>query len=240
MKKIAFILLALVFAAGVTGTASALTIDQTKSVTATGSVAGVTSLAVDVTSIAYGEGATDRYPTAPKIKLTYSSNYNPWKIMVSTNNTTIPMQADDGLYAKGGLVTGTGTSAHTAACKWVTKIGTSSTTPALPTATAYNYVKDIRDEDDPATGGGQDESWAAALAGGYPVIAFGDASGNGYCIDPTNSAPGDFQYTGDAITEASGVAVYIAAGFATNFVDPAIKASAGSYATTFVFDLIHE
>ena len=139
MRRILSTLMVLVFAVAFTGTVAALTIDQTQSVSATATVTGSTSLSADVSSIAYGTSSTDKYPTTPansKIKLTYSSNYNPWKIMVATNNTQIPLGGTtNGLYAKGGLVTGSGPY-NVVACKWVTKIGTNTTVPSIPTATA--------------------------------------------------------------------------------------------------------
>ena len=139
------------------------------------------------------------------------------------------------------MLAGAGPSQNLVACKWVAKVGTNTIVPALPTATTYNFVKDKRDEDDPATGA-SDESWTSAFAGGYANIASGDSSGNGNCVDPqdTSIVDGDGLYVGDAVTPASGIAAYIAAGVGTNFVSPAAPAGAGSYSGTFYFDLYHE
>ncbi|MDD5423441.1 MAG: hypothetical protein PHT32_08535, partial [Candidatus Omnitrophica bacterium] len=91
--KIAYVLMALAFVVSATVAEAAITVDRTATVTASGALAGSTSLSADVASISYGTNTTDRFATAPKIKLTYTSNYNPWKIMVSTNNTQIPLKA---------------------------------------------------------------------------------------------------------------------------------------------------
>ncbi len=210
--------------------------DRTASVAASGSITGTTSMSVSPLTITYGTTSANAYPTVPstnKIVITYSSNYNPWKMMVYTNNTQVPLStATDGRFAKGGLATADGKAV--VPVKWVAKIGTNATAPALPTATTYNFVKDKRDEDDPATGTA-DESWTAAMAGGYPNIAYG-GPGGGFCVDPTVPTT----YQGDAVTASTGVALYLAAGWGTSFVTPSAPAGAGSYSTNFVIELYHE
>lgn len=223
-------------------TAQAATIDKTVSVTASASITGSTSLSADATAFTYGTTNADAFPTAPtskRVVLTYSSNYNPWKIAVYTNNTQIPLQAvTNGMYAKGGLVAGSGPYS-TVPLKWVAK-NPASTAPvasAINFQTSYNFVKDKRDEDDPATTV-DDESWSVSFAGGYPNVAWGPIpGGGGVCVDPTNSAAGPNQYRGDAINGT--VAVYIASLFSTGGVTPASPASAGSYSGTIYFDLYH-
>ena len=244
MKKIEVILsvavLALVFFAA---SAYAVTVDKTVSVTAGGTITGSTALSVSPASIAFGTTSADSFPTNPsnaKVVITYSSNYNPWQIRVYTNNTQVPNKAGDttgyGRYAKGGLATADGKAV--VSCKWVAKTGTNTTVPAVPTgANLYNFIKDIRDEDDPSTAS-TDESWTAAQTAGYPNIAYGDATG-GHCVDPSNTTSGPTQYQGDAVTPTSGVAVYIAAQWATGGMSPADPAGAGTYNSNINFDLYH-
>lgn len=236
MRTLGVVFLAVMLVVVCSVSAEAAVTDRTASVAASGSITGTTSMSVSPLTIAYGNTSTNSYPNTPannKIVITYSSNYNPWKMMVYTNNTQVPNNAlPDGRYAKGGLATTDGKAV--VPVKWVAKIGTNATVPALPTATTYNYVKDKRDEDDPATTGTQDESWAAAFAGGYPNIAYG-GPGGGFCVDPTVSG-----FQGDAVTAASGVALYLAAGWSTSFATPSAPAGAGAYSTNFVIELYHE
>jgi hypothetical protein len=225
--------------------AEAAATDKTVSIVASGTVSASTSMSIAPASITFGTTSADAYPTVPannKVVISYTSNYNPWKIMVYTNNTQVNdynLDTKKGSYAKGGLVSGTGDTASVVPCKWISKVGTSTVIPALPTpASLHNYIKDKRDMDDPATSS-IDESWAAGFATGYQNVAFGDTRG-GYCVDPTNSAVGPNQYKGDAVTPASGIAVYIDAMFGTTGQTPAIPAGAGIYSTTIYFDLYHE
>jgi hypothetical protein len=204
MKTLGIILTAIILAAVCSVNAHAVPVtDKTVSISATGSITGTTALSIVPTSIVYGNTAADAYPNTPannKVVITYASNYNPWKMMVYTNNTQVPLKADasgNGRYAKGGLATADGKSV--VPCKWVAKIGTNAVVPTMPTAASlHNFVKDKRDEDDPATAT-NDESWTAAFTGGYPNIAYG-GPGGGFCVDPTNSTPGPTQYQGDAVT----------------------------------------
>lgn len=231
-------------------TAQAAVTDKTVSVTATASIAGSTSLSADVPSLTYGTTNADAFPTAPvskRVVLTYSSNYNPWKIDVYTDNTQIPLKSADatnGMYAKGGLVTGTGPSYVVLPLKWVAKAPASAApvASAINFQTAYNFVKDKRDEDDPLTvpvgSNLNDESWAGSFNVGYPNVAWGPVPGaGGVCVDPTNAAPGPNQFRGDTVNGS--VAVYIAGLFATGGVTPAVPASAGDYSGTIYFDLYH-
>ena len=241
MKKLTLLTIVIVIAmlVGYCVTSEAATVDQTATVAATATVSGSTTLSVTPTTIAYGTSSTDKYPTTPttgKVVLTYSSNYNPWKIDIYTDNTAVPLFAQaGGKYSKGGLLSGTAPNQNLVPCKWVAKIGTNTTAPTVPTAATYNFVKDERDEDDSATSA-YDESWATGFAGGYPNIAYGSSTGAGFCVDPTNSP----SFQGDAVTAASGISVYIAGMFATSGVSPAVPAAGGSYATNFKFDLYHE
>jgi hypothetical protein len=216
--------------------------DKTVSVTASATISGTTSLTANATAFTYGTTSADAFPTVPASKnvvLTYASNYNPWKIDVYTNNTQIPLQAvTNGMYAKGGLVAGSGPYS-VVPLKWIAKNPAS----AIPTITAttfqtsYNFVKDIRDEDDPVTTT-TNESWASSFAGGYPNVAWGPVvGGGGVCVDPTNSAAGPNQYRGEAISGT--VAIYVAGLFSTGGVTPASPASAGVYGGTIYFDLYH-
>ena len=216
--------------------------DKTVSVTASATIIGVTSLTADATAFTYGTTGSDAFPTIPtskRVVLTYGSNYNPWKIDIYTNNTQIPLQAaTNGMYAKGGLVSGSGPYS-TVPLKWVAK-APASAAPVAATInfqTSYNFVKDIRDEDDPGTAV-DNESWSVAFAGGYPNVAWGPVvGGGGVCVDPTNTTPGPNQYKGEAISGS--VAVYVAGLFGTGGVTPASPASAGSYSGTIYFDLYH-
>ena len=218
--------------------------DKTVSVSAGVNITGTTSLSVSPASIMFGTYSADAFPTDPldkKIVITYSSNYNPWKIAIYTNNTQVKKYADDpeeGRYAKGGLATASGS--NIIPCKWISKVGTNTVVPTVPTKTsAHNYIIDKRDEDDPATVTNPDgtlakEDWASAFAVGYANIAFGDATG-GFCVDPTNTTPSDpkNKYKGDAVSGS--IAVYIAGLFGTGGAT-----SAGDYSSSIYFDLYHE
>lgn len=256
MKKISFLITILAFVAvlAMTASANAAVVDKTASVSASGIVVGVTSLSVTSGStLTYATTTADAYPTAPtskKVVLNYTSNYNPWKIAIYTNNTQVPNYGvdttgdgvADGRYAKGGLATSNGL--NTVPCKWVAKIGTSTTVPSVPAYGTYNFVKDWRDEDDPLTLDDpgtpeveNDESWVAAFAQGYANIAYGDSTGAGVCVDPANPPT----YRGDEIPSTThSISVYIAGLFGTSGMNPAIPAAAASYSTTFYFDLYHE
>ncbi len=229
---------------------NAFAIDQSVSVSATASIGGVTSMSVLPTSIVYGTTNIDAYPTTPadnKVVVTYASNYNPWKISIATNNTQVPdhlVEGDDGRYSKGGLATVDGL--QVIPNRWFAKNPTSGTTvPAATALGAYNFVKDKRDQDDPATVDNpgtpdiveNNESWAAAFADGYANIAYGNAGG-GVCIDPANTTAGPTQYQGDAVDGA--IAVYLAGYFGTMAATPPIPATAGDYTTSYIFDLYHE
>lgn len=246
MKIIAIALVAALCVVSYTSAEAAA--DKTVSVTASGSIAAVTSLAVTPSSITFGTTNADAYPTTPadsKIKIDYSSNYNPWKIRVYTNNvqvTNYDPLTKKGIIAKGGLANGSsgtpGSGTAVVPCKWVAKVGTSSSAPTLSVyKAAANFVKDLRDQDDPITAT-EDESYAAADAAGYTNVAYGGPAG-GFCVDPLNLTK-DHEYEGDAITPTTGIAVYMIGLWGTSGMTPAIPASAGSYSTTFVFDLYHE
>ena len=236
MKTLGIVLTVLLLVVACFYVTAEATTDRTVTVGASGSVTAVTSLTVAPATISYTTTTVDSYSAVPKILITYSSNYNPWNIMVYTNNTQVPMWTlTTGSYSKGGLATSTGSAV--VACKWVAKTGSNTVTPAVPAYNAYNFVKDKRDEDDPATTT-QNESWGTAFTQGYPNIAFGDTTG-GFCVDPTNSAVGPNQYKGDPITGGVGIALYVAALWGTGGVSPAVPAGAGSYSTTFTVELYH-
>ena len=66
---------------------------ETASVTATASIGGVATLNIAPANIEFGTTNVDAFPTDPvdkKIVLTYTSNYDPWKTAVYTNNTQVP------------------------------------------------------------------------------------------------------------------------------------------------------
>lgn len=239
MKRYTIFILMVIIAVVFCANAQAATVDKTSSVSAGVTIVGSTSLSVAPSTITFGTYSTDAFPTTPadsKIVITYNSNFNPWKVRVYTNNTQVLNKVGDttgfGKYAKGGLATADGH--NVIPCKWVAKIGSNTTIPTVPSFTsAYNFVKDIRDEDDPSTAA-QDESWTAAQAAGYANIAFGTGPGAaGNCVDPTNSAPGPNQYKGDAVNGS--VAVYLAGLFGTGG-----GTSAGTYSSNIYFDLYHE
>ena len=159
MKKYTLALIIIVAAVFSFTIAAYATTDKTVSVTASASITGTTSLSADATAFTYGTTNADALPTSPasqRVVLTYTSNYNPWKIDVYTNNTqvhTVASDATNGQYAKGGLVAGSAAPYAIVPMKWIAK-NPSSATPnlsAINFVTAYNFVKDIRDEDDPAT-----------------------------------------------------------------------------------------
>ena len=246
LKATLAILMVIAFGAN----ASAVTVDKTASVSATADIGGVTTMSILPTSIVYGTTSVDAYPTDPtdqKVVITYTSNYDPWKIAISTNNLSVPTKGGGdptgvGRYAKGGLAStpvdhddNTGTpdvSLLVIAGKWFAKDPASGTTLPLATALgAYNFIKDKRDEDDPDTTPA-DESWATAFADGYANIAYGNAGG-GVCVDPTKT-----DYEGDPVDGS--IAVYMAGLFGTGGVTPAVPASAGNYSTSFIFELYHE
>jgi len=235
-KLVALIVAVLVVGMGAYAEAAT---DKTVSVSMTASIAGVTSMSVSPSTMAFASTGADAFATTPtggKIVITYASNYNPWKIDIYTNNTQVPKMSVDpvnGKYSKGGLATASGKSV--VACKWVAK-NPASAAPAIGTIGGYNFVKDLNDEDDPITTA-YDESWAVPFAQGYANIAFGSGT-TGYCVDPTKLTPPETKYRGEAITNQ--VAVYVAGLFATGGVTPAVPASAGDYISTLAFDLYHE
>lgn len=243
MKKWALmtVILAVVMCFTIVAKAGAVT-DKTVSVTASASILGVTTLTADATAFTYETTTADAFPTVPgtkRVLLTYASNYNPWKIDVHTNNTQIPLKAVTyGMYAKGGLVAGSGPYSAVP-LKWVAKAPATAIPTGINFQTSYNFVKDIRDEDDPATtGADKNESWTAGFADGYPNVAWGPVvGGGGVCVDPTNTTAGPDQYRGEAISGS--VAVYVAGLFGTGGVSPAVPASAGTYSGTIYFDLYH-
>ncbi|MDP3790724.1 MAG: hypothetical protein Q8R38_01620 [Candidatus Omnitrophota bacterium] len=267
MRKLTLISVALVVVVCFAITAQAATTDKTVSVTASASITGATSLTKDASAFTYGTTNADAFPTVPaskRVVLTYSSNYNPWKIDIYTNNTQIPTKASNptnGSYAKGGLVAGSVAPYNTVPLKWVAKdpVSAAPVASAINFQTSYNFVKDIRDEDDPATNVDNpltpaideisNESWDTpivvggntyngAFTNGYPNVAFGPVvGGGGVCVDPTNTASGPNQYRGDPINGT--IAVYVAGLFTTGGVTPAAPASAGSYSGTIYFDLYH-
>lgn len=261
MKRIIFSLIIILIAALCWISAEAAVTDDTVSVSASGSVTGSADITnVTPTTISYGTNATtDRFPADPadgKIVITYHSNYNPWKIMVYTNNTQVNdynSTTKKGRYSKGGLVSGVGDDALIVPCKWVARDPVLAAPavpsyPASPTDPYYNFVKDKRDQDDPSDDNPltpeveNDSSWSAAFADGYSNVAYGTSSG-GFCVNPLNTTSGH-EYEGDPINGS--VALYIAAGFGTSYAtdssgNPApIPAAAGSYGTNFIIELYHE
>jgi len=250
MKKCTLVMLIIVAAALCFAVTAKAATDNTVSVTASAAITGSTTLTADATAFAYGNPTAtppvppsgDVFPTTPaskRVVLTSASNYNPWKIDIYTNNTQIPLQAEaNGMYAKGGLVAGSGPY-NVVPLKWVAKnpSSTAPTAASINFQTTYNFVKDKRDEDDPATTT-QNESWTQVFTDGYPNVAWGPVSGHsGVCVDPTNTTAGPTQYRGDNIDGS--VAIYVAALFATGGVTPAVPASAGTYSGTIWFDLYH-
>lgn len=231
MKKYIAVVAIAVLSMMVVSHADAVT-DRTVSVTATASVAGATSMSISPTSAVYSTTTADAFATVPtggKITITYASNYNPWKMAISTNNTQVPNAGStDGRYAKGGLATTNGK--NVVACKWVAQ-APATAAPAVPTAATYNFVKDKRDQDDPATPT-DNESWASSFAEGYANIAYGGTTG-GVCVNPTK--PGN---NGDAVTGS--IALYVAGMFGTGGVTPAVPAAAGSYSSAITIELYHE
>jgi hypothetical protein len=245
MKKTYVMLAVLVLAAAFFCLSAEAAADKTVSVTASGTVVGSTSLSVLPVTATFNTAA-DGFPTEPmadkKIVITYTSNYNPWKIMAYTNNTQVENYdavTKTGRYAKGGLATADGKSV--VPCKWVAKAGSNTVVPSVPAWNTYNFVKDKRDEDDPSTVDNpatpdvveNNESWAAAMTAGYPNLAYGDTAG-GFCVDPT--IPVTFK--GDAVSGS--VAVYIAAMFGTSGMETPVPAGAGTYSSPIYFDLYHE
>ena len=257
MKKLrALISMALVMVFSLTQLTYAATIDQTQSVIASATIIGTTSLSLDVATLTYGATGADAFPTIPgtgRVVVTYSSNHTAWKLMTYTDNTVVANYSDNGTpadpsddtgrYAKGGLATTTGSAV--VACKWICQ-DDATAAPAIGSIGSYNFVKDLRDEDDPSTpyndGGtptdpsddtGANESWATGLLTGYPNIAFG-GPGYGFCVDPSAGAP----YTGDAADGT--IALYVAGLFGTGGVTPAAPAAAGTYSSNIYVELLHE
>jgi len=232
--------------------------DQTRFVTATGTVQGSTSLSVLPASIAYGTKSVDSYATTPTITVTYTSNYNPWKIAIWTNNLTVPgwdyVDTSVSRYAKGGLVSpavdhdnNAGTSAvslNVVPCKWAAKKSSAGgITPPNP-ATAgsmdkYNFVVDKRDENDPLTT--WKEAWADSFADGYADIAFGDQTGAGYVVDPNvKPLPANTQVVINGSLEVFIAGMFGTMGGIVGTPNPPKNAPAGPCSTTFGFDLYHE
>lgn len=250
MRTLALSIMALAVIICCTGIDAYAVVDKSVNITASGTIAGVTSLSVSNTTVTYGTTTADSFPTIPSTKavnITYSSNYNGWTMRLYTNNSQVPVNGtmygstNIGRYAKGGLATAAiapSGRVDIVPCKWITKAGTNATAPAVPTAaSAHNFVKDVRDEDDPTTSA-DNESWSSALDAGYPNIAFG-GPGGGWCVDPTNTNA-TTKYKGDAISPSTGIKLYVAAGWRTSFMSPSEPAGAGSYSTKFFVDLVHE
>ena len=247
-KEILIAILAMfaVLALGINAQASVE--DVSKFVTATGTVGSVTTMDLDQSSIDFGTATGDTFPVTPankKIVITYSSNHDPWRIAIHTYNTNVKNFADGGRYAKGGLATADGE--HVVACKWVCQ----DNATAVPNIadinvggeedTGYNFVKDTRDENDPATP--DNESWASAFADAYADIAYGapgNASPYSWCVDPTvyYAVNDPRNYKGDPADGS--IAVYVACLFGTNGMTPPVPAAAGSYSAKIYFMLYHE
>lgn len=244
MKKYGILIatsaLAMVLAFGVN--AHAIPPDDTVWVSASATVkeaADITSIAPD--TISYTTVNANSFPDEGKVVITYTSNYDPWKLRIYTNNTQVPMQAAGGKYQKGGLATADGK--NVAACKWVCQ-DDATAAPNIATIGSYNFIKDLRDEDDPVTpfndGGtpgdpsddtGQNESWDYCVLIGYPNIAFGCPGFDpkySWCVDPSKPEP----YHGENADGTS--AVYIAGMFGT------YPPAAGVYSSKIYFDLYHE
>lgn len=252
MKRWTLLALILAIVVCLAGMAQAATTDKTVSVTASATIEGTTSLSADAAAFTYGTTNADAFPTVPaskRVVLTYSSNYNPWKMDIYTNNAQIPLKAaTNGMYAKGGFVAGSGPYS-VVPLKWVSKNPASAApvASAIDFQTAYNFVKDIRDEDDPELTSNQSwdtpmviggETVPGAFSAGYANVAWGPVPGHsGVCVDPTNATPGENQYKGDTVD--GNIAVYVAGLFATGGVTPASPASAGDYSGTIYFDLYH-
>lgn len=236
MKKIGVLIIAAILAVTFSVEAYAAA-DKTASVSASVTITGSTSMSVAPGTISFGTFNVDAFPTTPadkKIVITYSTNYSPWKIAIYTNNTQVANYdpaTKTGKLSKGGLATADGASI--VPCKWVAKKGDNTVVPTVPTFTSdHNFIKDLRDQDDPSTAG-YNESWASAYADGYANIAYGSGPGSkGVCVDPTNSAAGATQYQGDAVDGS--IAVYVAGLFGTGSV------GAGTYNSNVYFDLYHE
>jgi hypothetical protein len=225
MKKviIAMFAFAVIFSA-----ANAFAADQTASVTATAKITAATSLSVAPSAITFATTSADSFASSP-ITVTYSSNYNPWKLAIYTDNTQVPaFGSTNGRYAKNGLATTDGL--NVIPLKWVAQ-APATEAPSIANIAAYNYVKDKRDEDDLSTvataTASNDESWDGSFAAGYCNIAYGSAA-SGTCVDPTKTP----NYTGDPVTGT--ITVYVAGLFKT------WAGGAGDYATSVGFDLYHE
>lgn len=261
MRTLALSIVALAVIICCTGIDAYAVVDKSVNITASGTIAGVTSLSVSNTTVTYGTTTADSFPTIPSTKavnITYSSNYNGWTMRLYTNNSQVPVNGtmygstNIGRYAKGGLATAAiapSGRVDIVPCKWIAKAGTNATVPPVPnwnptnTTSKYSYVKDVRDEDDPTTVPNgtmsNNESWGAALADGYPNIAFG-GPGGGWCVDPTNTNEST-KYKGDVINSTTGIKLYIAAGWGSSFDEKGpVPCGAGSYSTKFLIDLVHE
>lgn len=235
MRKIMITMVVLVTVVLIAASAYAEVIDDTSSVTATAIIGGSADIsALTPANIAFGTTGVDAFPTTPadqKVTISYTSNYNPWKIRIYTDNQ-IPAEA--GRYSYGGLKSGT----NVVPCKWIAQ-ATATAAPAIASIGGYNFIKDLGDLDDPLTLDNlatpeveNNESWALN-ATTYANIAYG-GPGGGVCVNPTNPP----NYNGNPINGS--IAVYIAGLFGTGGVSPAVPAAAGSYSSLIYLELYHE
>ncbi len=160
-KQLLIVMVTLIAFASFTAYAEAYNSDEIGSVHATAKVDGDTTFSIDQTDIGFSDPTADSFATN-RVLITYTSNYNPWKIAISTNNTQVlnyddkgtTTKADDtGRYAKGGLAASNGL--NVVACKWVCQ-DDATDAPSIANInsggkddTGYNFIKDVRDEDDP-------------------------------------------------------------------------------------------
>lgn len=238
--------------------AEAAVTDRQVSLTSTANVAGRTyldcyyhrsTLNYDVTTV---DSYAEEMSGIKGVEFRIQSNYNPWKLCIYTNNTQVPLSsATYGRYSKGGLAGApvSGVSRNVVPCKWVAVKALNTTIPAATNLAPYNFMKDVRDEDDPATTAAN-ESWAAAFADGYANVAYGSPDG-GYCVDASDAftTDGDGKYVGDRldyfandpINDYMYMWIMIAGLFGTSgdYSKP-VPASAGAYASTIYVELYHE
>lgn len=267
----AILALAMVLAFGVVNAQAV--VDKTASVSASATVGPVTSMSItapDPAAISYSTVDADSFQDEGKVVIAYSSNYDPWKIAIYTNNLTVLMRtADEGRYAKGGLANVDDPATpevevagkNVVACKWVCQ-DDATPAPAIaninvggPEDTGYNFIKDKRDEDDPADNTGDPVDPAEPDGPKKPKddsedqswdAAFAGGYPNIAVGAPGNAAPYSFcvdPTAGDPFhgDPADGtIAVYIAGMFGTGGMSPAVPASAGVYKSDIGFDLYHE
>jgi len=223
-----------------TGIAGADTV-ATDSVPASATLGAVNTLSVEAvnyggsatTAIAFGSvSPAAGFLTPPQyIKVVHDDNSLAWEIKIYTNNFATEPSITTWGYQYGGMI-GLVPGARLS-MGWHARVDNSLASafaaddPAADPSEGWNFVKDKRDKDDPATTGpDEDESWLGTTGdAAYANVAFG---GPGYqnVVNPEDTV----DYSDPDTDKTFVVEVEGCFGVAT----------ADTYSTTISFDLVHQ